>query len=90
MRFLIGLIGLVLMVQCVACHDGCKKEETKCDGTKVMICNASEDWELVMDCGEIEPVEMDWTCCYMDVIDEYACLPVEECGGIVFDGGGDW
>lgn len=85
------VMGIFAALMCVACHDGCTPEETKCDGTKVVICNASEDWELVMDCSEVEPFVLDWTCCYLEVLSDYGCLPAEECGSdIFFDGGGDW
>jgi len=73
------LILVLLVLICVSCHDGCVAEETRCSGNRVMICDAEQDWHLVMNCSTVDPVEWDWTCCEVDA--GHSCIPEEECTG---------
>lgn len=73
------VLGCAIFAPVAGCHDECETEETKCDGTKVMVCNSESDWELVMDCSEIEPVEFGWMCCVDSMDGIHSCLPAEEC-----------
>lgn len=77
---LAAIVVIVVALASMSCHDGCDPEETRCSGTRVEICNAEEDWELVMDCDSVEPVEMDWQCCFEAEFEEHGCVP-GGCGG---------
>jgi len=77
-------IGLVIFcaVLLSGCHDGCSPEEMKCDGSTVMICNDKTDWESVMDCDELEPMDSDLpdaVCCEDPADGYYTCLPAPIC-----------
>lgn len=61
--------------------DGCEPETMRCRGNAVEQCNADEDWYVVEHCDGIEPVELDWTCCYVSDQGVYACVPAVDCEG---------
>lgn len=42
----------------VACSDGCEPGELRCEGTKVIICNGSDNWETMIDCANYEPGDL--------------------------------
>lgn len=78
-----AIAGVVILWVIVSCSDGCTPETTRCNGTRVEICDQEDDWDLVMDCSEIEPG--DWVCCedgYYD--DAHGCVLEGDCGA---DGG---
>ncbi len=75
MRILVFLMVLACFL--LSCHDGCVEEETKCDGTKVMICDGEKDWHVMMNCAAVEPVDLGWTCCPFE--NDFACIPQDEC-----------
>ena len=50
------LLAICLALPLVAskCNDGCSPEEMRCHRDRVEICNAGQNWEIVVDCVELE------------------------------------
>ncbi len=75
-------ICLALVIILSGCDNECDTvDETECNGTVVQYCNADNRWEDVMDCTQVEPLELNWTCC-LDTLEKpylHACLPASEC-----------
>ncbi len=85
---LVATLGFVFVsiVAFSGCRSHCIIDATRCFGSEVQVCNSSEAWEREMDCSQIEPVELEWTCC-LDPLDMvYSCLPEGECA-ISYDAG---
>lgn len=70
-----------LAVSISGCHDGCESDATRCNGDRVEVCNTETDWELEVDCLEIEDfgLDLEWTCCVDPEDGMHSCLPVDEC-----------
>jgi hypothetical protein len=73
------ILAWLLLSGCA--HDGCKAEAMRCRSNSVEQCNADGDWYVVEHCDGIDPVDWNWTCCYLEQQDLYACLPAAECAG---------
>ena len=85
--FVVWLLILFTALAMVSCHDECDPEETRCKGDKVQTCNAKEDWELSVDCSEIDDfgLGLEWQCCVDPKDGLHSCLPSDECENV--DGG---
>jgi len=81
------LVMLAFIIFSSGCHDGCEPEEMKCEGSRVMICNAETDWEVHDDCADVEDFgqDLEWVCCEDPTDGIPACLPIEACEEL--DGG---
>lgn len=60
--------------------DGCVPEATRCNNNMVEVCNTQKNWELEMDCAEIEDFDpnLNWKCCLDPLEGFHLCLP-DEC-----------
>jgi len=76
-----GAVFLIAAVFVVSCNDGCEPNATRCNGSRVEICNTEADWELEADCSKIEDFGegIDWTCCLDPLDGLHSCLPSDEC-----------
>lgn len=65
----------------VGCGDDCKSDSTRCNGARVELCNADGEWELSVDCTNIEDFDagIDWMCCVDPSDGWHSCLPSDEC-----------
>jgi len=73
-------VVLGLWVALTGCqHDGCEPAEQRCRGNRVETCDGDEDWYTSEDCDQVEPVDLDWVCCYVQQQDLYACIPRDKC-----------
>lgn len=88
LHLLFGAIIVAVVLLTLGCHDGCETDETRCNGTRVEVCNTETDWELSADCADIEDfgLGLEWTCCIDPEDGMHACLPADECDGD-FDAG---
>lgn len=75
--FFVGAVAFfMLVIGMIGCEDdGCTQEDTRCEKNVLQVCNADNNWDAWMDCGELEPGQ--WTCCEVD--GEAECLPLDEC-----------
>jgi len=89
--FLILLAAGVLLgiwVHCSGCtHDGCEPGDQRCQGINVETCNGDEDWYVSEHCDAVEPIDLNWTCCWVETEGVVACVPAAECKPV--DGGDD-
>ncbi len=74
------VVVAVVAIAVLGCHDGCAPGKTKCSGNRVEICNADEDWELLLNCSNVEPSDMGWQCCFEGEYGDHGCVP-GGCGG---------
>jgi len=80
---LISLVAISFM----ACISVCNVNESRCNATRVELCDADGQWTTVMDCDEILSFdETQWICCeaelsrYKDEDDlSFTCIPKTEC-----------
>ena len=79
------LATFALGATCVPTPAGpCPTYETRCRRNVVEICDASETWQVVMDCDTVEGEGTPWQCCPVDepglgII--HSCLPQGSCNG---------
>lgn len=75
------IFSIMLIAILIGCDDGCIEETTRCNGKRVEICNTDNNWELEVNCSDIEDFGkgIEWTCCEDPKDGLYACLPVDEC-----------
>lgn len=77
-RALLSLLALTL-AGCPA--PVCSTLATRCDGTRVEVCDADGQWQEVQDCSRLwETSGGEWTCepTTSDGVEVHACLPVGE------------
>jgi hypothetical protein len=67
------IIGFVLGAILFGCTE-CKTADLTCHGDKIEICNATKQWEEVVNCAELEPGE--WVCVEVDT-DQGTLYPVD-------------
>jgi hypothetical protein len=53
----------------------CEVADVRCDGNILQVCGSENEWLSTMDCGSIEPANLNWTCC----LKQEACVPKGEC-----------
>jgi hypothetical protein len=66
---------LLLVLFCISCgDDGCKTGEMKCVDNAVSICNSDNEWDMMMDCDELD-IEGGGvsTCGFDSDIEVYTC-----------------
>jgi hypothetical protein len=69
-------LALCLIVLAFAACNVCTYGEAACHGSTVVLCNADERWEDVIDCYDLEPGE--WVCVEHDEMEFTAiCEEVE-------------
>jgi len=60
MRQAIWILMAICMVAPLTaskCNDGCEPEQMRCHRERVEICNAGKNWEVVVDCLELEEAD---------------------------------
>ena len=77
MKIILILAALTL----VACDDGCKMNEERCNGDVLEVCSEENDWVTIYDCSDWEDAESGepsgFVCCKVeDLLD---CWLLEEC-----------
>lgn len=84
-----GIILFLLLVFIIGCDDGCKVEETRCDGNVAQVCNSSQNWEEMDDCDKVgDGTPFEFVCQFSDEEDQHVCVPnLEEGDGGVDDAG---
>ena len=70
--------ALMLFNPLHGCHDGCDHLETRCNGTRIEVCDSEEDWGLVMDCADEEPYYGE-ECCWVESEQLHLCRTPEDC-----------
>lgn len=79
--FFVGAVAFfMLVIGMIGCEDdGCTQEDTRCEKNVLQVCNADNNWDAWMDCGELENEDgtMDWVCCELDEGAE--CVRQNEC-----------
>lgn len=77
-RLALTAAPVAVAVAVAGCSDGCESNETRCSGTLVEVCNADQNWELIVDCKEVD--DGSWSCCEVQLEDiAHGCLPLAEC-----------
>lgn len=74
-------INILLVMLISSCHDDCETGTTRCNGERVEVCNTNTDWEVEVDCSEIEDfgLDIEWACCVDPEDGLHSCLPLEGC-----------
>ena len=68
-----------------SCVPLCEVKQTRCNASRVELCDSNGQWQQVMDCSEVAgPEGTAWSCCPAREGDAgvvYSCLPADECSG---------
>ena len=79
------IFACALTAALTACEPECEVQETRCEDSRVEICDADGRWSTVMDCGDVQDAEgLSWVCCPIVLSEEadagaHACIPADEC-----------
>ena len=81
MYVMIACLLMFLLVTWGCTSDGCEHLETRCKGQVAQVCDDASNWSDSMDCSAIEPLELNWTCCFVsdDDLNEWTCEVEEFC-----------
>lgn len=79
MRSAMAILAAVALLT-MACEE-CDPSDTRCRGDIADICSSNGQWELMMDCAEVEGGGTPWTCCYDPETGDDNCMPAEACDG---------